>query len=131
MQTVEEILLHAHDLGIREYVIKKMKSLNESEFDSANKLAESAYFLTLKELNMENVDLQICDWNSSLIKKTEYSPVENKLIIQFSNDKRYEYENFSKEEYDDFFTSESKGKYFLTKIKKDYADKFKKLEEQL
>jgi hypothetical protein len=62
---------------------------------------------------------------SSNIKRAEYDTETKKMIIDFNNNTRYEYENVPHQEYTKFRLSESQGKFFSSEIAKKY--KFKKL----
>ena len=63
--------------------------------------------------------------DSSNLSLTEYDTATKKLIAQFKNGSRYEYENVPHTVYAEFRLAESQGKYFTTKISKSY--KFNKL----
>jgi hypothetical protein len=62
---------------------------------------------------------------SSNIKKTEYDTETSKLIVEFNNGLKYEYEGVPHQAYTSFRKAESQGKYFTTDISKKY--KYKKL----
>ena len=62
---------------------------------------------------------------SSNIKKTEYDTETKKLIVEFNNGLKYEYEDVPHQTYTKFRMSESQGKFFTTEISKAY--KYKKL----
>ena len=62
---------------------------------------------------------------SSNIKKTEYDTETKKLIVEFNNGHRYEYDEVPHQVYTAFRKSESQGKHFTTDISKKY--KYKKL----
>jgi aspartokinase-like uncharacterized kinase len=62
---------------------------------------------------------------SSNIKKTEYDVESKKLIVEFNNNLRYEYDDVPHQTYTKFRKSESQGKFFTTDIAKKY--KYKKL----
>ncbi len=62
---------------------------------------------------------------SSNIKRAEYDTETKKMIVDFNNNSRYEYENVPHQEYTRFRLSESQGKFFSSEIAKKY--KFKKL----
>ena len=62
---------------------------------------------------------------SSNITKTEYDTETKKLIVEFKNGLRYEYDEVPHQIYTKFRMSESQGKYFTTDIAKKY--KYKKL----
>lgn len=62
---------------------------------------------------------------SSNIKKTEFDVQEEKLIVEFNNSLKYEYEKVPLKVYTQFRMSESQGKFFSTEIAKKY--KYKKV----
>ena len=62
---------------------------------------------------------------SSNIRKTEFDTETKELVVEFNNGLRYSYENVPHQVYTQFRMSESQGKYFNSKIAKNY--KYKKL----
>jgi aspartokinase-like uncharacterized kinase len=62
---------------------------------------------------------------SSNIKRTEYDTETKKLVVEFNNGFKYEYEEVPHQIYTRFRMSESQGKFFTTDISKTY--KYKKL----
>jgi len=62
---------------------------------------------------------------SSNIKKTEYDTESKKLIVEFNNGFKYEYEDVPHQIYTRFRMTESQGKFFTSDISKKY--KYKKL----
>lgn len=62
---------------------------------------------------------------SSNIKKTEYDTETKKLVVEFNNGFKYEYENVPHQLYTKFRMSESQGKFFTTDISNTF--KYKKL----
>ena len=62
---------------------------------------------------------------SSNIKKTEYDTESKKLLVTFNNGALYEYEEVPHQLYTQFRMNESQGKFFSTKISKNY--KYKKI----
>ena len=62
---------------------------------------------------------------SSNIKKTEYDTETKKLVVEFNNGFKYEYDDVPHQLYTKFRMSESQGKFFTTDISKAY--KYKKL----
>ena len=62
---------------------------------------------------------------SSNITRTEYDTETKKLIVEFKNGLRYEYDEVPHQTYTQFRMSESQGKFFSGKISK--AFKYKKL----
>ena len=66
-----------------------------------------------------------CEIKSSNLKKTEYDSESKKLITEFNNGLKYEYENVPHQIYTRFRMAESQGKFFMSEIAKKY--KYKKL----
>ena len=62
---------------------------------------------------------------SSNIKRTEYDTETKKMIVEFNNGYKYEYDEVPHQTYTKFRAAESQGKYFVTDISKAY--KYKKL----
>lgn len=62
---------------------------------------------------------------SSNIKSTEYDTETKKLVVEFNNGLKYEYEDVPHQLYTKFRVSESQGKFFTTDISKKF--KYKKL----
>lgn len=62
---------------------------------------------------------------SSNIKKTEYDTETKKLMVEFSNGAKYEYDEVPHQLYTQFRMSESQGKFFTSKISKTF--KYKKI----
>ncbi len=62
---------------------------------------------------------------SSNLVKTEYDTITKKMIAEFKNGMKYEYEEVPHQLYTSFRSSESQGKFFNTSIAK--AFKYKKL----
>jgi aspartokinase-like uncharacterized kinase len=62
---------------------------------------------------------------SSNLKKTEYDTVTKKLLVEFNNGTSYEYDEIPHQLYTQFRMSESQGKFFSTKISKNF--KYKKV----
>ena len=62
---------------------------------------------------------------SSNIKKTEYDTETKKLVVEFNNGFKYEYDDVPHQTYTKFRLSESQGKFFVTEISK--AFKYKKI----
>ena len=61
--------------------------------------------------------------SSSNIKTTEYDVDSNKLIVEFNNGQKYEYEGVPLQTYTQFRMSESQGKFFTSDIAKKYPYK--------
>jgi hypothetical protein len=62
---------------------------------------------------------------SSNIRKTEYDTITKKLIVEFNNGTKYEYDEVPHQLYTQFRMSESQGKFFSSKIAKTF--KYKKV----
>ena len=62
---------------------------------------------------------------SSNIKKSEYDTETKKLVVEFANGFRYEYDEVPMQTYTKFRMAESQGKYFTSDISKKF--KYKKL----
>jgi hypothetical protein len=62
---------------------------------------------------------------SSNIVETEYDTSNKKLIVEFKNGTKYEYEDVPQQVYTRFRMTESQGKFFTTEISKAY--KYNKL----
>jgi hypothetical protein len=60
---------------------------------------------------------------SSNIRKTEYDTDTKKMVVEFNNGFRYEYDEVPHQVYTKFRMSESQGKYFTTEISKKYKYK--------
>ena len=68
----------------------------------------------------------VCEIVSSNLIKTTYDSETKKLITEFKNGMKYEYEEVPHNIYAQFRLSESQGKFFNSKISKTY--KYKKLD---
>jgi hypothetical protein len=62
---------------------------------------------------------------STNVTKTEYDTITKKLIVEFKNGAKYEYDEVPHQIYTQFRMSESQGKFFSSKISKSF--KFKKV----
>ena len=62
---------------------------------------------------------------SSNIVETEYDTSNKKLVVEFKNGSKYEYEDVPHQIYTRFRMSESQGKFFTSEISKKF--KYKKL----
>ena len=62
---------------------------------------------------------------SSNLVKTEYDTETKKLVVEFKNGSKYEYDDVPHQTYTQFRVSESQGKFFTSKISKTF--KYKKL----
>lgn len=57
---------------------------------------------------------------SSNLRKTEYDTETKKMLVEFNNGLKYEYDEVPHQVYTQFRMSESQGKFFSTKISKTY-----------
>jgi hypothetical protein len=62
---------------------------------------------------------------SSNIKRTEYDTETKKLVVEFNNGFKYEYEEVPHQIYTKFRMAESQGKFFVSDISKTF--KYKKV----
>jgi hypothetical protein len=62
---------------------------------------------------------------SSNIKKSEYDTETKKLVVEFNNGLKYEYDEVPHQLYTKFRMAESQGKFFTSDISKKF--KYKKL----
>lgn len=62
---------------------------------------------------------------SSNLVETEYDTATKKLVVEFKNGTKYEYEDVPHQLYTSFRSSESQGKFFTSEISKKF--KYKKL----
>jgi hypothetical protein len=69
----------------------------------------------------------ICEIESSNLKSTEYDSESKKLVVEFKNGFKYEYDDVPHNIYAQFRLSESQGKFFNTQISKTF--KYKKLDK--
>ena len=67
----------------------------------------------------------ICEIESSNLVKTEYDTDTKKMIAEFKNGIKYEYEDVPHQTYTSFRSAKSQGSFFNTNISK--AFKYKKL----
>lgn len=67
----------------------------------------------------------ICEIESSNLVKTEYDTETKKMISEFKNGMKYEYDEVPHNVYVKFRMAESQGKFFNTEISKKY--KYRKL----
>ena len=63
---------------------------------------------------------------SSNIKSTEYDTESKKLVVEFNNGFKYEYDEVPHQTYTKFRISESQGKFFVSEITKNH--KYKKVQ---
>jgi len=62
----------------------------------------------------------ICEIESSNLVKTEYDTDTKKMVAEFKNGARYEYEDVPHNTYVKFRMSDSQGKYFNSDISKKF-----------
>jgi hypothetical protein len=126
MVTLEDIVYAAYEHGIREDLfieVDKIKHLPENKYISTVDLYYKAFqSAIMKKMETENIAIETKEWTSALVKSTTYNPMSNTLTVEFNNGKVYEYKEFAKETYQEFLDAESKGKFFLTKIRAVYKD---------
>ena len=88
------------------------------------------YYFTKKVMAILKTNIEgtkiICEIESSNLKTTEYDSETKKLVVEFKNGIKYEYDEVPHNIYAQFRLSESQGKFFNTSISKTY--KYKKLE---
>ena len=60
---------------------------------------------------------------SSNVKKTEYDTETKKLVVEFNNGQKYEYNDVPHQVYTQLRMAESQGKFFSSKIVKTYTHK--------
>jgi hypothetical protein len=119
MQTVEDILYASHTEGIYDEVMKRATELTNLEHNK-HRAAADIYHEAYMRITSNGIEIH--EWESALIRCTEYQYHKEELIIEFNNGQRYLYKNFSKELYDSFMSAESKGKFFLSEIRKQFKD---------
>ena len=78
--------------------------------------------ITREEIKGTKINNEI---KSSNIKKTEYDTETKKLVVEFNNNLKYEYDEVPHQIYTKFRKSESQGRFFTTDIAKKF--KYKKL----
>jgi hypothetical protein len=81
--------------------------------------------MAILRTNIEGTKI-ICEIESSNLKTTEYDSETKKLVVEFKNGVKYEYDEVPHNIYAQFRLSESQGKFFNTSISKSY--KYKKLD---
>jgi hypothetical protein len=122
MSTLEDILMEAELLGIREKVLKK-STLVSIRPENAHKSIKEIYNISMEEVKKEEAkkeDVRI--WESALIRSTKYYYVDHLLEVEFNNGRRYLYEEFEDDLYSQFLDAESKGQFFVSKIRQAYKD---------
>ena len=117
MSTLEDILMEAELLGIREKVLKK-STLVSIRPENAHKSIKEIYNISMEEVKKEDVRI----WESALIRSTKYYYVDHLLEVEFNNGRRYLYEEFEDDLYSQFLDAESKGQFFVSKIRQAYKD---------
>ena len=115
--------MEAEKMGIRKKVIEKVKKL-EYRPENTYKRTVDLYQLAMEEVikEQETISIDVRNWNSAFVKSSTYDQGKQEMIIEFNNGFRYQYEDFSIDLYTRFLESESKGKFFLSEIKKNYTD---------
>jgi hypothetical protein len=69
----------------------------------------------------------LCEIESSNLKSTEYDTESKKLVVEFKNGFKYEYDEVPHNVFAQLRLSESQGKFFNTSISKTY--KYKKIDK--
>ena len=82
--------------------------------------------MAIKKTTIEGTRI-ICEIDSSNLKTTEYDTESKKLVVEFKNNMKYEYDDVPHNIYAQFRLSESQGKFFNTQISKTF--KYKKLDK--
>ena len=119
MQTVEDILFACYEEGIVEDVMNVAIHLSKDpnyKHTSMSDIYQESY--TIVKRNKP----EIHTWESALIKSTEYYLHKKEMIIEFANGNKYKYSGFSHALYESFLQAESKGKFFLLEIRKQFKD---------
>jgi hypothetical protein len=80
--------------------------------------------MAVKRTTIEGTKI-LCEIESSNLKSTEYDTESKKLVVEFKNGMKYEYDDVPHNIYAQFRLSESQGKFFNTQISKSY--KYKKI----
>jgi hypothetical protein len=82
--------------------------------------------MAIKKTTIEGTTIT-CEIESSNLVKTIYDSETKKMITEFKNGVKYEYDEVPHNIYAQFRLSESQGKYFNSNISKTY--KYKKLDK--
>jgi hypothetical protein len=80
--------------------------------------------MAIKRTTIEGTKI-ICEIESSNLVSTEYDTETKKMIAEFKNGMKYEYDEVPHNVYAQFRLSESQGKFFNTQISKKFN--YKKL----
>ena len=119
MSSLEDILMEAEQLGLREKVLKKSMLVPE-RLENKYKSIKEIYSISMEEVKKESIEEDTRVWESTLIKSTKYSYANQLLEVEFNNGRRYLYEEFGKDLYSEFLNAESKGQFFTYKIRQEY-----------
>lgn len=65
----------------------------------------------------------VCEYDSSNLKGATYDTNTKKLIVEFGNGTKYEYDEVPHETFAELNLAESQGKYFNQKISKTFTYK--------
>ena len=82
--------------------------------------------MSIKKTTIEGTTIT-CEIESSNLVKTIYDSETKKMITEFKNGVKYEYDDVPHNIYAQFRLSESQGKFFNTQISKTF--KYKKLDK--
>jgi hypothetical protein len=80
--------------------------------------------MAVKRTTIEGTKI-LCEIESSNLKSTEYDTESKKLVVEFKNGMKYEYDEVPHNIYAQFRLSDSQGKFFNTQISKSF--KYKKI----
>lgn len=76
--------------------------------------------MAVKNTKIEGTKI-ICEIDSSNLSTTEYDTESKKLVVEFKNGMKYEYDEVPHAVYAQLRLSESQGKFFNTQISKKYS----------
>jgi hypothetical protein len=113
MISIEDILLMAHNRGIKDAVMKAVLNYNDHELTNRY---DKAYHQILKE-KMENGTIEKHVLESSMLASATYNYNEETLLIEFNNGAEYCYTGITSDEFRDFLKAESKGQHFTKNIR--------------
>lgn len=76
--------------------------------------------MAVKNTKIEGTKI-ICEIDSSNLSKTEYDTESKKLIVEFKNGIKYEYDEVPHNVYAQLRMSDSQGRFFNTQIAKKFT----------
>jgi hypothetical protein len=80
--------------------------------------------MAIKSEKIEGTKI-ICEIESTNLSKTDYDTATKKLVVEFKNGTKYEYEEVPHQLYTQFRMTESQGSFFSKNIAKKF--KYKKM----